>query len=31
MDLEGGSEEDMAKSLKILEKINYKILLPGHV
>ena len=31
MDLKGGSEEDMAKSLKLLEKINYKILCPGHV
>lgn len=31
MDLEGGSQEDMAKSLKILEKVPYKILCPGHV
>lgn len=31
MDLEGGSEEEMFKSLKVLEKIPYKILLPGHI
>jgi len=30
MDLPGGSEKDMKKSLKKLKKINYKILCPGH-
>lgn len=30
MDLEGGSEEDMRKSLEILRNIKYKILCPGH-
>ena len=31
MDLQGGSESEMRKSLSKLEKINYKILCPGHV
>ena len=31
MDLPGGSEKEMADSLQKLEKINYKILCPGHV
>ncbi len=31
MDLEGGSELDMAKSLEKLKRINYKILCPGHL
>ncbi|MCF7910173.1 MBL fold metallo-hydrolase [Candidatus Pacearchaeota archaeon] len=31
MDLPGGSEEDMKKSLEELKNINYKILAPGHI
>ena len=31
MDLPGGSEEQMKKSLKKLLKINYKFLCPGHI
>lgn len=31
MDLPGGSEEQMKKSLEKLSKIKYKILCPGHV
>lgn len=31
MDLPGGSETQMKKSLKKLQTINYKILCPGHV
>lgn len=31
MDLQGGSESEMRKSLSKLEKINYKILCPGHI
>ena len=31
MDLPGGSEEQMMKSLKKLSKIKYKILCPGHI
>lgn len=30
MDLEGGSETDMKKSLEKLKKINFKLLCPGH-
>ncbi|MGD9276435.1 MAG: MBL fold metallo-hydrolase [Candidatus Pacearchaeota archaeon] len=30
MDLEGGSEVDMKKSLEVLSKVKYKILCPGH-
>ncbi len=31
MDLPGGSEQEMEKSLEKLSKINYKILCPGHI
>lgn len=31
MDLEGGSKKDMKNSLQKLNKINFKILCPGHI
>ena len=30
-DLEGGSEQEILKSIETLKKLNYKILCPGHV